>query len=235
MLPGGFFPRRFPIFEKKIKKDNDEPRKWDIMFKDASIEGRKHGCNRAAKEFEPVYIELKQKMEKTKSEIIEEQRERTAAATPFAYTIDKLRVEKDTFERTIQEKINSLSKKMNVSSEAISSDLNMGTLFGSSSSISSRYLTYSLGSVITDIIYEHKLENWRKSELEGYKEVKEQYTQKINTLNEEFNRLVEEAKNVRKDFNKLMIDMIEEIKKLLSEISQLQIKNAQLSIFLAED
>lgn len=201
------------------------------MFKDASIEGKKHGCIRAAKEFEPVYNELKQKMEKTKSEIIEEQRERTAEATPFAYKIDELKAEKDTLERTIQEKINSLSEKMNVSREAISSDLNIGTLFASSSCI----LSPLAGMLLTDIIYEHKLKNWRKAELEGYEEVKEQYTKKINTLNEEFNRLVEEAKKVRKDFNKLMIDMIDEIKKLLSEISQLQIKNAQLSILLAKD
>lgn len=56
----------FSKIKKSEEKKEDVPKKWDIMFKDASIEGKKYGAEKAAKEYEKLYRELQQTYSETK-------------------------------------------------------------------------------------------------------------------------------------------------------------------------
>lgn len=205
------------------------------MFKDASIEGKKYGVEKAAKEYEKLYRELQQTYSETKNSIKTELRIKNENFEQLNNKIEELERTKNNLEVTLKNKIHSCAEKTNSSASAIESLM----MESSCSSVSYAELSKVVASVfffnITDIIYSCKVKNWKKAALEGYEEVQKKYEEKINTLKKELEELKMRAKQELAAFSSLNSEMLEEITHLLEEIAQLRMKIAQLAIIQNED
>lgn len=217
------------------EKKDDVPDKWDIMFKNASIEGKKYGVEKAAKEYEKPYRELQQNYSETKIAIETELKAKNENFEQLYNKIEELEQAKNNLETKLRNKINSCTGMSSGSAQSVTSVMMENSYSSISYGTLSTCMEPRFDFDITDLIYNIKLNNWRKAALEGYEEVKKKYEEKINVLKSDLEELKRRAKQEFEAFNLLNSEMLEAITHLLEEIAQLKMKIAQLAIMQNED
>lgn len=191
---------------------DDEPtfkEKWELIRKDSKVEGGKRGYNKAAIEYSDRFESLEREYEET-LEFIENQK--------YAYTnqAESLLDKCEELERRrdqLRSELNRLSKENNSNGVSIN-DLLGGSVNNAFS-----------GGMITDIAYAIKKKKISKEEEKAYNEAKEVFERKLRDLQDKLVRL-------KDDFDAQEKKYIENIRKIMLEISKLEISIADLEFAL---
>ena len=191
----------------------------DAVTSDPETDGKKDGYERAAKEYEPIYQELKQEYDNAIAEIQQKQHSYEVKCNTEINYLIQLEKKRD----NLQEQINS-----KVQQAATSHGIPVSSLLGSISANSAIGVVRDSSWDMMRFITDSRMRKRKEAEKAGYSEAKSLYQEKINLLREKFNHQKAEANNQLRDY----VDLIA---KVLLEIEDIKLKIADLEIVLRED
>lgn len=186
--------------------------KVNIVFIDVELEGKKHGYEKASKEYEPIFLKIEKLYKETETLI---KFEKIFYGNQSEKLIDKLfdlENERDALKMRANEKAEKVSKDYNINIDNLNLAMMNGTLLNPS---------YTFG--IIDIIYRYKEKKMQKAEQNGYLEAKVIYEEKIKKLQNELDRLKKSGDDEIRKLLDLISDVLKEIVNVQTSIAELKI------------
>lgn len=233
------------------------------LFVDSETKGKKEGACEASKEYEKVFRNIAREFLEVKNILEQEKDINNKKIGMLIEKLEHLEIEKEILERKIKEKSNELSIKYKSSLYYIRNAISYNTLISENSciiksieqeeSILEKEIKESLSEMsiksgmsyncfnklITNYSYKNQFRNlfenifkykekkFKRGKQEGYIEAKEIYEKKIQALKTELS-------NLKMDGYKNIDELILIINEILNEISDKQMRIAELKILLGE-
>lgn len=187
----------------------------DAVTSDPETDGKKDGYERAANEYEPIYLELKKEYD---SAILEIQRQKRNYDVESDAKIGYL--------AQLEKKRDSLQERVNYKAKQVASEHGI--------SVSSLMDSFSSAGVVRDtswdmmrFITDSRMRKRKEAEKAGYSEAKRLYEGKLKSLRDKLEQEKSNASRQLRDYAGL-------ISKVLEEIEDTQMKIADLEIVLQE-
>ena len=188
----------------------------DSVTSDPETEGKKDGYERAAKEYEPIYQDLKHEYDSAIAEIECQKKNYDIESSVQIGYLSKLEEKRDSLQERVNAKAQQTASAYGVSvSTLMSSFSSAGVVQGTS---------WDLMRFITD----SRMRRRKEAEKVGYSEAKQLYEKKLKSLRDKLEQEKENASRQLKDYANL-------ISKILAEIEDNQMKIADLEIALQEN
>ena len=203
-----------PLTEADIKRKKENPDfidKWEMMWKDPKIEGKKWGYTRAAYKFKPEVEKIRNEI----TEILNRYSENKAASLEMAEEIDALRERKQFLESRLNNRAEALSKESGIGVSDILTGLD------NSCNIANGTVLVP-GADLFSLIYSGKRKALLKSEEEGYNEAKAIFEEEIALLKQEMEEKREKLVPATDKIAHVMEKMIDDIIELRVKIVELE-------------
>lgn len=188
----------------------------DSVTSDPETEGKKDGYERAAKEYEPIYQDLKHEYDSAIAEIECQKKNYDIESSVQIGYLSKLEEKRD----SLQERVNAKAQQT-----ASAYGVSVSTLM---SSFSSAGVVQDTSWDLMRFITDSRMRRRKEAEKVGYSEAKQLYEKKLKSLRDKLEQEKENASRQLKDYANL-------ISKILAEIEDNQMKIADLEIALQEN
>lgn len=188
----------------------------DAVTSDPETDGKKDGYERAAKEYEPIYQELKQEYDNAIAEIRRKKSSYDIESNSKIGYLTQLEKRRDSLQEQVNNKVRQTAAAHGVS---------VSSLMGSFSSTGIvRDTSWDMMRFITD----SRMQKRKEAEKAGYSEAKRLYEEKLKSLREKL-------EHEKSGANKQLKDYADLIAKVLLEIEDTKMKIADLEIVLQGD
>lgn len=196
---------------REVKKELREERiKEQIeIIKDPVTKGKKDGYSRAAKEFEPVLIKMREECESIRNLHIKNKKEQDKYSDEL---LDKL--------KTLEEKKMQLNKINEERTKGVESHLGMGSAFLALDG------PFEFLDIFNPLLLLQK-SRYNKAEVEGYKEARKVFKEKIDI---EKNKIIELKNECNEDMKKIL----QFIADILNEIACVELRIAEMKLVIGE-
>ena len=188
-----------------------------VLTEDQKTEGKKEGYADAAKEYEPIYTDLKQKYDCLIADIRARNKDLDVRSETGLLALQHLEAERNRLKAELQHQAEIASSKLNMPPSMIISTLNGGA--------TGVITTPGLDSfsLLCSGIIELKRKERMKARQAGYLEAKELYEEKITQLREHYRISKDEADIRLKEYADSVSTLLNEIETVRFQIADLQL------------
>lgn len=184
----------------------------DVLFSDPEIDGKKAGYEKAAKEYEKVYNELKREHKEIMDQIKGQRMKYDAKNDMLIEQLARLEEKRDNLKERLEYREKRMSEKYGIPINTVHETALSGGFIGESPTID-----------VIGLLYGYKKKKLMEAEHKGYMEVRELYEEKLRKLKQELREEKKKGYMEVQNLIDLMCDIFEEISQKKMEIAGLEI------------